>query len=104
MAVVWASGDDAAGDDKAGDDKAGDAGGVMVDAIGVPPDWALNEECLKYDECERLGSFIAAGKAVFHVEYGTQAAAQTVCPKTKPLGFSTLIKKLDLDAWRVACP
>jgi hypothetical protein len=67
-------------------------------------DWALSEECLKYDECSSLTPFITAGKAVFHVEYGAQALAQTVCPKTKPLGFSTLIKKLDLDAWRVACP
>jgi hypothetical protein len=67
-------------------------------------DWAMNEQCLQYDECQLLAPFIAAGKAVFHVEYGGQALAQTVCPKTRPLGFSTLIKKLDLDAWRVACP
>jgi hypothetical protein len=67
-------------------------------------DWALDEQCLQYDECELLSPFIAAGKAVFHVEYGGAGLAQTVCPKTKPLGFSTLIKKLDLDAFRVACP
>ncbi len=32
-------------------------------------DWALNEECFKYRECEQLSSFINAGRAVFHVEY-----------------------------------
>ncbi|HEY3450768.1 MAG TPA: endo alpha-1,4 polygalactosaminidase [Myxococcales bacterium] len=68
-------------------------------------DWALNEECVKYNECGGYTtSFIAANKAVFHTEYGAATLADTVCPKTKPLRFSTLIKKLALDAWRVACP
>lgn len=68
-------------------------------------DWALNEECVKYNECGGYTtSFIAANKAVFHTEYGAASLANTVCPKTKPLKFSTLIKNLDLDAWRVACP
>jgi hypothetical protein len=66
-------------------------------------DWALNESCLQYDECDTLAPFIRAGKAVFHVEYGDAALADTVCPRNPP-GFSTLIKKMDLDAWRVACP
>jgi len=67
-------------------------------------DWALDEECLQYDECTLLSPFISAGKAVFHVEYGGASLAATVCPATEPLGFSTLIKNLALDAWRVACP
>jgi hypothetical protein len=67
-------------------------------------DWALNEECYRYQECGLLAPFINAGKAVFHVEYGGSSLASTVCAATKPRGFSTLIKKLDLDAWRVACP
>lgn len=68
-------------------------------------DWALNEECVAYSECGGYSiSFIAANKAVFHVEYGAASLANTVCPVTKPLRFSTLIKKLALDAWRVACP
>jgi hypothetical protein len=32
-------------------------------------DWALNEECLSYDECGTYKPFVASGKAVFHVEY-----------------------------------
>jgi hypothetical protein len=67
-------------------------------------DWALDEQCLEFDECDTLVPFIKAGKAVFHVEYGAESKAQTVCPRTKPLGFSSLIKKLNLDAWRIACP
>jgi hypothetical protein len=31
-------------------------------------DWALNEECFQYEECETLLPFIEAGKAVFNVE------------------------------------
>jgi hypothetical protein len=40
---------------------------------------------------------------VFQVEYGAQSLATSVCPQAQQLQFDTLIKKLDLDAWRVAC-
>ena len=64
-------------------------------------DWALNEQCMEYDECDTLKPFINAGKAVFHVEYsGSQSS---VCSKAKALKFDTLIKHLDLDAWRQPC-
>jgi len=66
-------------------------------------DWALNEECVVHDECAALQPFIAANKAVFHVEYGADAKASTVCLATKALRFDTLIKDLELDARRVAC-
>lgn len=66
-------------------------------------DWALNEECMQYDECETLTPFIDAGKAVFHVEYGSSEMSTEVCPRALDLQFDTLIKRLDLDAWRVAC-
>jgi hypothetical protein len=74
----------------------------QVKALQPLFDWALNEECVRYKECAALAPFIAAGKAVFHVEYKGDAAA--ICAATKPLGFSTLKKHLDLDAYRVACP
>jgi len=32
-------------------------------------DWALNESCLSYNECETLLPFVAAGKAVIGVAY-----------------------------------
>jgi len=66
-------------------------------------DWALVEECMVHDECSALAPFIAADKAVFHVEYGPDKLARTVCPMAKTLGFDTLIKNVDLDARRVAC-
>ena len=72
-------------------------------------DWALNEECLSYSECGSLAPFIAANKAVFHVEYVDdssegQAKLGAVCGQASTQGFSTLVKTWDLDAWRLACP
>lgn len=80
----------------------------QVEALLPHFDWALNEECMAYDECDRLAPFVDAGKAVFHVEYvdelaqGPELAAE-VCPDALARSFSTLIKGWDLDAWRIVC-
>ncbi|HSD87135.1 MAG TPA: endo alpha-1,4 polygalactosaminidase [Kofleriaceae bacterium] len=66
-------------------------------------DWALDEECLEYDECDALAPFVAAHKAVFHVEYGDKATAARVCSAVRARGFDTLIKHRSLDAFRIAC-
>ncbi|MBI5501866.1 MAG: endo alpha-1,4 polygalactosaminidase [Deltaproteobacteria bacterium] len=66
-------------------------------------DWALDEECFQWDECDLLLPFIDAGKAVFQVEYGDAALADTICPQANALDFDTLIKNLDLDAWQIPC-
>ena len=67
-------------------------------------DWALDEECMKLAECDLLGPMIAAGKAVFHVEYGDAALAAAICPDSHARDFATLVKGLALDAFRIACP
>jgi hypothetical protein len=64
-------------------------------------DFAVNEECARYRECERLSVFIKAGKPVFHAEY--EVPVGSFCPTTKPLRFSSIRKRLDLDAWRETC-
>ena len=80
----------------------------QVEALLDHFDWALNEECMAFEECDLLAPFIDAGKPVFHVEYvddpaqGPDLAAE-VCPDALARGFSTLIKGWDLDAWRIAC-
>ena len=51
----------------------------------------------QYDECDTLPPFVTADKAVFHCEYTSS------CPAAIP-GFSTILKSLDLDAPRTACP
>ncbi|RME21663.1 MAG: endo alpha-1,4 polygalactosaminidase, partial [Deltaproteobacteria bacterium] len=66
-------------------------------------DWQLNEECFQYDECDRLLPFIQAGKAVFQIEYGGQSLADRICPRANAMNFDTLIKRIDLDAWRISC-
>ena len=52
---------------------------------------------------ERIGydQFVAAGKAVFGVEYAGHTGV--FCPKANAQNFNWLKKKLDLDKWRVAC-
>jgi hypothetical protein len=64
-------------------------------------DFAVNEECFAFDECDGLSRFVAAGKAVLSAEYSGQSA--TFCPKANALGFSTIRKRLALDAWLESC-
>jgi hypothetical protein len=69
-------------------------------------DFAVNEECFEYDECDALEPFIRAGKAVFQVEYtdgNLDTKASAICPDANQLNFDTLIKHLDLDAPRKSC-
>lgn len=66
-------------------------------------DWALDEQCFQYDECDLLAPFVAAHQAVFEVEYGAPSLATTICPMANARDFDTLIKNLDLDAPRTAC-
>ncbi len=64
-------------------------------------DWALNEACFSYDECDLLLPFIQNGKAVFGVEY--DLAASEFCPQANAHNFDFLQKNWNLDAWQVAC-
>ncbi|MEU8622131.1 endo alpha-1,4 polygalactosaminidase [Streptomyces sp. NPDC048623] len=64
-------------------------------------DFAVNEQCAEYEECELLTPFVAAGKAVFHVEY--ELPLTEFCPRSKELGLSSMLKKYDLGVWRRPC-
>ncbi len=64
-------------------------------------DFAINEECFIYNECQALMPFIEAGKAVFHIEYNLPTAA--FCSQANALGFSSMRKRLDLGAYREPC-
>lgn len=73
----------------------------QVQALVAHFDFAVNEQCFQYNECELLLPFVQTGKAVFVIEYeGTPAQ---VCPQLNALNFDALFKHLALDAWRVAC-
>ncbi len=52
-------------------------------------DFAVNEQCFQYRECNRLRPFIRAGKAVFNVEYRRQPR---FCARAKALRFSAIRK------------
>lgn len=65
-------------------------------------DFAVNEQCFEYRECDKLGPFIRANKAVFGAEY--ERATRAFCPVTEALGLSTIKKRYDLGAYRDACP
>jgi hypothetical protein len=73
----------------------------QVRALEPQFDWALNEQCFQYSECERLTPFVRAGKAVFNVEYELETGA--FCPAAAQLGLMSMRKRLDLDAWREPC-
>jgi hypothetical protein len=65
-------------------------------------DWALNEQCFQYNECDGyVSTFVAQDKAVFGVEYSGQAS--NFCPKANAMGLSWLKKKLSLTAYREGC-
>jgi hypothetical protein len=53
-------------------------------------DYALDEQCFQYHECDNLVPFVQDGKAVFTVEYRSQPA--DFCPKAESLGFSSILK------------
>ncbi|MER6347809.1 endo alpha-1,4 polygalactosaminidase [Streptomyces sp. NPDC001595] len=64
-------------------------------------DFAVNEQCAQYDECDTLTPFIDADKAVFHVEY--EVPTRRFCPEARRLRLSSMLKKYELGVWRRAC-
>ncbi len=72
-------------------------------------DFALNEQCHEYEECQDLAPLVAAGKAAFNVEYrdsldAATQLAESICPRANAAGLRTLILTLDLDdAFRISC-
>ena len=68
----------------------------QVAALEPVFDFAVNEECLAYDECAAYRPFTDAGKAVLHVEYSKPTAK--LCEGVSPIRLSTIFKNLDLDA------
>ncbi|MCU1458206.1 MAG: endo alpha,4 polygalactosaminidase [Actinomycetia bacterium] len=64
-------------------------------------DFAVNEQCNQFNECDTLVPFIRAGKPVFNVEYSGSPAFY--CPAMNARHFSSIRKSLNLDAPRQAC-
>jgi endo-alpha-1,4-polygalactosaminidase (GH114 family) len=64
-------------------------------------DWALNEQCFQYNECQLLLPFVQSGKPVFGIEY--YGDPENFCPQANSMDFDVLKKRLGLDAWKDAC-
>ncbi|SPJ88075.1 related to endo alpha-1,4 polygalactosaminidase precusor [Fusarium torulosum] len=89
------------------------AGSVISEVIS-DVHFSVNEQCVEYSECDTFAPFIDHGKPVFHIEYPKGAPGKTstktvggICSgKGKAdgsKGFSTVIKKMNLDTWVEYC-
>ncbi|MBM7333691.1 endo alpha-1,4 polygalactosaminidase [Alloalcanivorax marinus] len=79
----------------------------QIDDLVAHFDFAINESCHQWDECELLTPFIAAGKPVLHIDYlyaGDAQGRQQLCQQTGALGFRTLTLPPLLDgSFRYSC-
>jgi len=72
-----------------------------ISALADRVDWALNEQCVQYDECHRYAPLVRRGVPVFVVEYtGSQ---RRVCSVAHRWGLFAQRKHLDLGAWSQRC-
>jgi len=84
----------------------------QIEALVDYFDFAVNEQCFQYDECDLLAPFIDQGKAVFNIEYdqkyttGSNAEnnRNQLCSNAQTRKLSTLVMPLLLDdAFRLSC-
>ncbi|GLQ30449.1 endo alpha-1,4 polygalactosaminidase [Litoribrevibacter albus] len=72
-------------------------------------DFAVNEQCFEYDECDTLEPFVDANKAVFNAEYqaiyvNDATERNALCVDSVNRQFSTLVLPEDLDdSFRYSC-
>ncbi|PNH40995.1 hypothetical protein VD0004_g6062 [Verticillium dahliae] len=88
------------------------AGSIIPDVL-EDVHFSVNEQCVQFSECETFAPFIKDNKPVFHIEYPKDApsvsstASKRVCTPTGEAagtdGFSTVIKKMNLDGWVEFC-
>jgi hypothetical protein len=68
-------------------------------------DWSLAEDCFAQKSCAGYSPMIAAGKAVFAVEYtDSKIDFAAFCKEAKALKLTGLLKRRDLDAYEKPCP
>ena len=73
-------------------------------------DFAINEQCHKYNECSMLQPFIDASKPVLNAEYSseyvdnTNSARDSMCADSLALNLRTLVLPMNLDdSFRISC-
>ncbi len=81
----------------------------QIEALEPLFDFALNEQCHRYHECDRLRPFIDANKPVFNAEYAkiyrdNPTKRTALCQDSRARAFQTLILPLGLDdRFRYSC-
>ncbi|POR39124.1 Uncharacterized protein TPAR_00684 [Tolypocladium paradoxum] len=89
------------------------AADIVEDVLDVVQ-FSVNEQCIELAECESFAPFIKAKKPVFNIEYPQGApdglsvqVTDDICSRkgnaTGTDGFSTVIKKMNLDGWVQYC-
>ena len=72
-------------------------------------DFAVNEQCHEYKECDGYQAFISHGKPVFNAEYAASyrtnpKARAALCADARARGFQTLLLPQELDdSFRYSC-
>lgn len=77
----------------------------IIGSVSSYVQFAVNESCVQYSECNLYDNFIASGKPIFHVEYTAVSSASKACLTGKPeaAGLSTVLKKSSLNGWVYYC-
>lgn len=80
------------------------AADMVADLVNVF-DFAITEDYFYYGEAESMLPYIQAGKPVFAAEYtDLPGDFEAFCRQSRKLGFSTILKNRELDAWVKFCP
>jgi len=88
--------------------------GLKNDLAQIPQlvqwfDFAVNEQCHQFEECDELDPFISANKAVLNIEYSGNyinnvSERQELCNDANTRKLYTLILPLSLnDEFRLSC-
>jgi len=81
----------------------------QIDKLESEFDFAVNEECHYYNECDKLKSFLKHNKPVFNAEYDSKyivdgEASIELCKNATALGLKTLVLPINLDdSFRYSC-
>ncbi len=81
----------------------------QVGALAASFDFAVNEQCNEYSECDAYTAFTGANKPVFNAEYKSKwhtsaSARATMCTKARAQNLRTLVLPLALDdSFRYSC-
>lgn len=75
--------------------------GDQVKALQPFFDFAIEEQCVQYGECNIYTPFTSANKAVFGAEY--KGTASNVCKQLNAIGFDGILTNIDLTGKLTSC-